>query len=142
MKRNRSSILIGLAAAVLVVGGCQSPAAAAKEAAIKVEKLDSGLSRLTLSTHAAARLDVTTAEVRQDGSRWVIPYGAVIYDAKGLTWAYTVVEPLTFERAPIAIERITDSDAILTEGPPAGTLVVSVGAEELYGAETGVGGGH
>jgi hypothetical protein len=28
------------------------------------------------------------------------------------------------------------------EGPPAGTTVVTVGGAELFGAESGVGGGH
>ncbi|HEX6867287.1 MAG TPA: hypothetical protein VF119_00710, partial [Candidatus Limnocylindrales bacterium] len=63
-------------------------------------------------------------------------------DPEGATWAYTNPEGLLFVRAPISVERIVGDLAILSEGPPAGTLVVTVGGAELWGAEHGVGGGH
>jgi outer membrane murein-binding lipoprotein Lpp len=143
MKRTGLWILIGLVVAGLVVAGCGSkPTSDEKEAAITIEELDSGLAKLTLSAKAAERLGVETAEVRDQGSQKVIPYAAVIYDAQGATWAYATADSLTFERAPIVIETITGEDAILSDGPDAGTVVLTTGAAELYGAETGVGGGH
>jgi hypothetical protein len=42
---------------------------------------------------------------------------------------------LTFERQRIGIERIVGDLAVLSEGPPVGTPVVTVGAALLYGAE-------
>jgi hypothetical protein len=70
-----------------------------------------------------------------DEKRRVVPYGAVYYDAGGAAWVYVNGRPLTYERRRIAIERIAGELAILSEGPPVGTPVVSVGAALLYGAE-------
>ena len=67
----------------------------------------------------------------------VIPYAAVLYDADGKTWVYANPGPRTFLRAPITVDRIDGDDAFLSDGPPSGTAVVTVGAEELYGTEFG-----
>lgn len=142
MKRSRMWVLVGLLIGGLVVTGCSEPAESPPEAAIHIEELESGLKTLTLSANAAERLGVQTADVEDRGAQKVVPYASVIYDAQGATWAYVAIEQLTFERASIVVESITGDEAILTIGPPAGTPVVIVGAAELYGAETGVGGGH
>jgi hypothetical protein len=145
MKRIRFVIVALVASFAIgggIVAGCASPASAPAEEAIHIEKLESGLPRLTLSAKAAERLAVETVAVEETGTRKVIPYAAVIYDAQGLTWAYAAVEALTFERAEIVVDEIVGDEAILSGGPAAGTEVVIVGAAELYGAETGVGGGH
>jgi len=71
----------------------------------------------------------------------VIPYAAVLYDTHGGTWAYTRLEPLTFVRHPIVVDYIEGDLAVLSEGPPAGAEVVTAGAGELFGAESGIGGG-
>ena len=39
----------------------------------------------------------------------------------------------------VVVEAIEGKNVYLKEGPPAGTMVVTVGAAELYGAEKGVG---
>jgi len=70
--------------------------------------------------------------------RKIIPYAAVIYDPQGATWVYTNPEPLVFVRQPIVVDYIENELAILSEGPDADTVVVTVGAAELFGAETGV----
>ena len=69
----------------------------------------------------------------------VVPYAAVLYDARGDTWAYTNPKPLTFVRHSIHIDYIEGDLAVLSDGPPSGTEVVIVGAAELFGAETGIG---
>lgn len=69
----------------------------------------------------------------------VVPYSAVVYGLHGETWAYTNPEPLTFIRHPITVEYIEGGQAFLSDGPPIGTSVVTVGAQLLYGADTGVG---
>ncbi len=73
------------------------------------------------------------------GPRKVVPYSAVIYDVQGDTWAYTNPEPLVFVRHSITIDYIERDTAVLLDGPPAGTAVVTVGAAELFGVELGVG---
>ena len=139
MKRTSHFLFI-----VLLAAGCAQTPPAPTEEAVRVEMLDDGLSKVTLSAHAARRLGIQTVDVRREGARMIIPYAAVIYDPEGAAWTYTESESgsLSFQRASIAVEDIVDDDAILTDGPPVGTRVVIVGAAELYGAEIGVGGGH
>jgi hypothetical protein len=71
--------------------------------------------------------------------RKIIPYAAVLYDAKGKTWVYTNPEPFVFIRHSIQIDTILGDEVLLTEGPSAGTALVTVGGAELFGTEFGVG---
>lgn len=72
-------------------------------------------------------------------NRLAVPYASVIYGPTGATWTYTSVEPLVFVRHSITIDYIDGDVAVLLDGPPVGTKVVTVGAAELYGAELGLG---
>jgi hypothetical protein len=92
--------------------------------------------RVILTQSAREHLGIETMPVQKRGSRLVVPYDAVYLDAHGGFWVYTNPEPLVFVRAPIEIVHETSSRAFLTDGPPAGTQVVTVGAPELYGSET------
>ncbi len=67
--------------------------------------------------------------------RMVVPYSAVYYDGKGVAWVYVSAEPLVFERQRIEVEGIVGDLAMITDGPPVGTKVVTIGAPLLYGAE-------
>jgi hypothetical protein len=86
---------------------------------------------LTVNNRVRVELQMAGSEDKQK----VVPYSAVYYDAKGLPWVYVNPKPLTYERQRVAVERVVGEAAILSEGPPAGTPVVSVGAALLYGAE-------
>jgi hypothetical protein len=100
------------------------------------------LNRVTLSQKASERLGIETAAVEDEevggAPAKVLPYSAVLYDANGDTWTYTNPEPLVFVRHKISIDRVDGESAILSEGPDAGTKVVTVGAAELIGTEFGV----
>jgi hypothetical protein len=69
----------------------------------------------------------------------VVPYASLLYDIKGDTWIYTSPRTLVFVRHPVQVNYIDNEWAVLTEGPPAGTAVVSVGVAELYGTEFKIG---
>jgi hypothetical protein len=71
--------------------------------------------------------------------RKVVPHSSLIYGAHGETWVYTSPEPLTYIRHPVSVDYIEDDLAVLSDGPPAGTEVVSVGVAELFGTEFEVG---
>jgi hypothetical protein len=110
----------------------------------KVEQVaGTELSRVTLTEHAARRLDIQTSPVRAvqaaGKQRTAVSYAAVLYDPHGQTWVYTNPEPLVYVRQRIDVESISGDQAMLSDGPPAGTAVVTVGAAELYGTELGVG---
>jgi hypothetical protein len=74
----------------------------------------------------------------QETLRKVVPYQAVLYGVHGETWVYSEPEPLVYVRLPIVIDYIEEDLAYLSEGPEVGTAVVTVGAAELLGTETGV----
>ncbi len=146
MKHNRKWMVALLLIASLQLAACQQIAATADTADTEeskpatVEHLD-GLepTRVTLTEDAAKRLDIQTATVRNSelsgSQRTVIPYAAMLYDTEGDTWTYTNPEPLTYVRHPITVDHIDGDLAVLSDGPPSGTAVVTVGAAELYGAE-------
>ena len=59
----------------------------------------------------------------------------MIYGAEGDTYVYTSSAPLSFLRQEVEVQRIDGDRVLLSEGPPAGTTVVTVGAAEVHGAE-------
>jgi hypothetical protein len=131
-----------LAALAVPLAGCAKVPGeeAAGEKAAKVEKADNGQNKVILLEEAAKRLGIETAEVSAlPAGRESVPYSAVIYDAEGHSWVFTSGEELSYVKAPITIDRIDGDKAILAEGPPIGTAVVSQGAEELFGVEDGIG---
>lgn len=148
MRREQMWLLVGLAALGLVTAACGSiPADAANEPAVVVEAIEgTDLKQVVLSESSAARLGVETAPVREElvdgASRLVIPYAALVYDSQGAAWAYINPEGNAFRRHLIVVDRIIGDRVLLLEGPPAGTAVATVGVAELWGVETGVGGGH
>ncbi len=71
--------------------------------------------------------------------RKVIPHSALIYDPKGQTWIYTSPEPRTFVRHKVDVDYVENDLVVLNDGPPTGTVVVSMAAAEVYGADSGVG---
>jgi hypothetical protein len=131
-------VVAGLAVVALAVrdggSGTEESAAESEPAAIEPIK-GSDVKQVKLSADAARRLGIETARVSADT---VIPAAAVLYDASGATFTYISPEPLVFMRNPITVDRIERGQAMLSKGPPAGTAVVTVGSQELFGAEYGV----
>jgi multidrug efflux pump subunit AcrA (membrane-fusion protein) len=70
--------------------------------------------------------------------RAVVPAGAVVYDPSGKTYVFTSPEALKYTEVPITIDHFAGNSAYLRAGPRPGTAVVTVGAEELLGVQTGV----
>ena len=91
--------------------------------------------RVIFDAEGAKRVGLKTAPIRQNGQGTVIPYDAVIYDADGKTYTYTAPKPLTYVRQEIAIDHVAGDSVMLSDGPPAGTKVVTVGAAQVYGTE-------
>jgi len=91
--------------------------------------------RVIFDAEAAKRVGLKTAPIRQDGRNEIMPYAALIYDAEGGTYAYTAPEPLTYVRQQISIDHFDGDSVVLSDGPPIGTEVVTVGVDEVYGTE-------
>lgn len=111
------------------------PQPGSREHSVLRMPVESGLSALPGGSGAIVPVKQNGAEV----SRKVIPYAAVLYDTQGVTWVYTNPKPLVFLRHRIIVDYIDGELAVLSEGPPAGTNLVTVGASEIYGTEFKVG---
>ena len=149
MQLHRRHFLIAAMAAGLAVSGCGKASEFDNEAASDVGPSrivpvkGSDLPRVVLTAQAARRIGIETERVRTAATRTlrhpaVIPYAAVVYDAEGHAFTYVTPRALTFERTPIRIVRTDGPFAVISKGPPAGTPVVTVGAQELLGVEYGV----
>ena len=139
--RRRRLMVTGLVCGLLLLPGCAKVGEeeeAAEGAATVEEVAGSDVPRVILTPDAEERIDVQSAEVATAGGATEIPYAAVFYTAEGDTWTYTSPEPHVFVRVPIAIDRIDGDQVFLSDGPPAGTAVVTLGSAELFGTETGV----
>lgn len=133
-------ILLVVAALQLVACSGVQQVGAKGENPARVETVEgSEYERVILTQKAAERLDVQTEAVSKQGQQLVVPYSAVLYGVNGETWVYTNPETLTYVRAPITVDVIEGDWAFLTDGPAVGTEVVTVGAQMLLGAGTGVG---
>jgi hypothetical protein len=91
--------------------------------------------RVIFDAVAAKRTGLQTAPIRQNGEGKIMPYDALILDPEGNTYAYTAPEPRTFVRKEVEVDRVDGDSIVLSDGPPAGTKVVTVGAAEVYGTE-------
>ncbi|MGH8971732.1 MAG: hypothetical protein ACRD0C_00820 [Acidimicrobiia bacterium] len=141
------AVLAIVAAASL--SGCAKTmvSASAKTEPFKLELINEaeGLNRITLEPEAAKKIGIETQKLGVlfrfggESQRTTVPYGAVLYDAKGSTFVYTNPKPLVFVRHPITVDYVEDDLAVLVSGPPSGTSVVHVGVAELQGIEFGVG---
>jgi ABC-type oligopeptide transport system substrate-binding subunit len=100
-----------------------------------------GLKRVTFTDEGAERVGLKTAPIRSSGGHEVVPYAALIYDSEGKTYVYTSRKRLSFVRAEVQVGHIDGDRVLVEDGPPAGTRVVTVGADEVYGAELDIASG-
>ena len=129
-------IVAGLAATALSACSSDSSDEAAADEPASVEPIKgTSYNTITLSADAEKRLGIETAPVSEKGGRKVVPYAAVSYTPNGGTYVYTSPADHTFVRKPISVRTVKKGEAILSQGPPAGTAVVTVGSAELFGTE-------
>lgn len=139
------ALVVAVALSLPSCAKVEDSAAKKKEPVTVVRIAGTDLSRLVLDARAAERIGLRTAPVTMvpgaegEAERTTVPYGAVLYDAKGTTFVYTNPEPLVFVRQAVVVDVITGDTAVLTTGPSPSTSVVTVGGSELVGIEFGVG---
>ena len=137
----RSLVVVISILAVLLLVACGGSDEYTKIEPAEVKEIDgSEFNLVTLTERAAERLGIETAPIQAaEGQMSVVPYSAVIYGLHGETWTYINPEPLTYVRHPITVDYIEGGQAFLSDGPPLETEIVTVGAQMLYGTDTGVG---
>ncbi|MFF2031467.1 hypothetical protein [Arthrobacter sp. NPDC058192] len=114
-----------------------TPAAVSANEPAKVEKnAATGIAKLTLTEKGLERLDLKTDTVKAaTGTSVTLPYAALLYDSSGKTWVYTNPAPQVYQRQPVTVSKVESGVVTASAGPAAGTVVVTVGAAELFGAE-------
>lgn len=78
-----------------------------------------------------------TVPLTDAGSSLTVPWAAVVFDIHGGTWVYEQLALGRYVRRRVVVGYTVRADAVLASGPAAGTKIVSAGAQELFGAETG-----
>lgn len=85
-------------------------------------------------------VDITMTSVTQ---ALIIPAAAILYDIYGGTWVYVQASHseagIKFVRKRVLLEWVDGDQAVISQGPPVGSLVVTDGAAELFGTEFGAG---
>lgn len=145
--RRSSLAAAGALLAVAALAGCKEVESESAEGyqpakldAVKGAKDD--LQRVTFTAEGARRISLRTGVIGRSGTRRVLPYEALLYDEDGRPFVYAVRGTRSFVRENVRVERIEGGRVLLADGPAAGTRVVTVGAVEVYGAETEIAGGH
>jgi hypothetical protein len=139
-KRSARLLATGLVvAAGLTVSACKEVETETSEgyepAKLEAVKGNKDVKLVTFTEEGAKRTGLQTDNVRLEGGRKVVPYAALIYDTEGKTFVYTSPKRLTYLRAPVTVKRVAGKDVIVSDGPAAGTPVVTVGTAEVYGTE-------
>jgi len=143
MKRVGQAVLVAVIA--LMSTACSRSSSTQDKAAnhqATVEKIaGTDQARVTLTDKAIERIGLETVTVKDapagsSGATRTVSNAAVLYDPSGHTWAYVSQAHGAYVRTPIVVERVVGDQALLSDGPPSGAEVVTLGAEELYGAES------
>jgi hypothetical protein len=137
--RVRTAISVAMAAVGLAAcGGSGSPPPSQPARLEHVH--GSSTPSIVLTPLGAERIGIQTASVAGGSppGSVVIPYTAVVYEPDGTPAVYTNPAPLTYTLVRISISDISGQRVYTTNGPAAGTKVVTVGAEELLGVQNGV----
>jgi hypothetical protein len=90
------------------------------------------------TTVVAGVKHTTSTPAPRPSASVIVPYSALVYDPTGKTYVFMQRSPLTFVEVPATVDKIAGDAAYLASGPKAGAAIVTVGAEELYGVQTGV----
>jgi hypothetical protein len=130
--------------AALALSACaEVPSNLVESQPFKLEAIKgTDIQQVTLTKQTAEKIDVRTARVSGSARRLVVPHAALIYNPDGNSFVYTQPRPLTYVRAQVKVDRVTDDDVVLLAGPPAGTEVVTIGAAELLATEYEIGNQH
>jgi hypothetical protein len=134
--------IAGLLASV-ALAGCQATASAEGElpevATVEIPT-EGGPAIVTLAAAAEERLGIETTPVEKGPDGLVVPYAALVYATDGSSWVFVELDDTTYQRAEVQVRSKDGDDLVLESGPEAGTPVVTLGAAELVGVETGIDG--
>jgi RND family efflux transporter MFP subunit len=73
--------------------------------------------------------------LREEREALVVPDSAIVYDILGGSWVYESLSDHKYARRRVQVKYVVDKTAVLANGPPVGSKIVSEGAAELLGTE-------
>jgi hypothetical protein len=132
-----AAVCLALITAAVALSACGTPAKeeGGEEAATVAPIKGTDTNLVTLKKEASETLGIKTTAITKEGQHEVLPVAALVYAADGHTFTYASPRPNQYVRAAITVDRIDGGKVILKKGPPAGTNVVTVGSQELFGLE-------
>ena len=113
-----------------------------KVQAVKVENVSSpnATPKITLSAEAIKRLDIASRAFPRDrDGKQTVPISALIYDTQGQAWVYIEREPSIFHREHIRVAQARNEYMRIESNFADYFRIVTQGAAELNGAESGIG---
>jgi hypothetical protein len=125
----------------LLLSACGGSAKTSIPASSRLEAVPgSTTGRIVLTPLGAERIGIQTGIVQRPRRLQlvVIPYSSLVYAPDGTTYAFISPSPLVYTEVRVQIDHIAGESVYLRQGPQPGARVVTVGAEELFGVQTGV----
>jgi hypothetical protein len=141
MRLDRRGLVAVVAGGLLLLPACRDVATetTTESEPYRLQAVEgTDVSRVILTADGAARIGLETEQVEGSNGRTTVPASSIWIDVDGQEWVYTSPEPLTYVREEVSVDRYRGETAMLSEGPPAGTEVVTLGVAELVGSEFGI----
>jgi hypothetical protein len=139
-RRSRAASYIVAVAAMATLAGCgpSSTGGGQQVPPARMERIGPNLS-VVLTPLGASRLGLETAVTTAAGKRTIVPAQALLYEPDGQTAVYVKTGALSFTVQFITVAVINGNQVVVSHGLAPGTVVVTVGSEELLGVQNGVG---
>ncbi len=139
-RRPGATSYIVAAAAMAMLAGCGPSSTGGGQQAppARMERVGPNLS-VVLTPVGAQRLGLETAVTTAAGKRTLVPAQALLYEPDGQTAVYVKTGALSFTVQFITVAVINGNEVVVSHGLAPGTVVVTVGSEELLGVQNGVG---
>ncbi len=141
--RGRVGVASALLMAVMLTAGCAALSTSTTSHYVPAEVSTPTQSTepkvVTFTEEAAKRVGLTTVPAGAEGALIVVPSAALIYEKSGASLVFVSPKPLSYHRVKVVVVRDNGTNVWLSSGPGVGTAVVTIGANQVWGAEQGVG---
>lgn len=137
-----SRIIFMTLLALLTFGCTKSKSAYQKIQPAKVEKSSDSSTPpvVTLTVEAKARLGIEVVKyATAPGGNVTLPLSSLLYDNQGKTWVFIESKENEFQRHDVQVVETHKNQISIRPSFSNSALIVSHGAAELFGTESGVG---
>ncbi len=146
LKLNRPLLFLSSLFFVFTLQGChQHEKKYVKIQPAKIETHSDGkVPLITLTPEAEKRLGIVVVQMEPHPpihakNAYSLPVSSILYDERGRNWVYLRQDEHTYSRLEVDLLEVDGKSALISSQPNRDAWVVSVGAAELLGTESGVG---